>query len=230
MRQLALALYAEGRTDERFLPVIIQRTADRILRQYAIAPVDVLEPLSLKAEPELDNRAERILAVARQAYGYHALIIHADADAPTEVDALQYRYEPGRQLVETSEDDVCDDLLPIIPIRMTEAWMIADFEAFQDVVGTVLSADDLGFPNSPHQVEAIQDPKHEMSIAIDQIFSGRRRRRRVRLGQYYEPLARHVRLDELEKVPAFQQFTCDLTSVLAQLRFISSESGEGLTS
>ena len=69
MRQLVLALYAEGCTDERFLPVIIQRTADRILRQYAIAPVDVLEPLSLKADPESDNRAERILAVARQAYG-----------------------------------------------------------------------------------------------------------------------------------------------------------------
>lgn len=220
MRQLILALYAEGRTDERFLPVIIQRAADQILRQYTIAPVEVLEPLSLEAGSEADDRAECILSVARQAHGYHALIIHADADAPANGDALQYRYEPGRQLVEASEDDVCGDLLPIIPIRMTEAWMMADFDAFQDVVGTGLSADDLGFPNRPHQVETIQDPKHELNIALSRIFSGRRRRRKAHLGQYYEPLARHVRLDELKRVPAFRQFTRDLIDALKNLQFI----------
>jgi len=219
MKQLVLALYAEGRTDERFLPVIVQREADWLLRQHALAAVDVLEPLSLEADPEASNRAKRILSVARQAAGFHALIVHADADAPTAGDALQHRFQPGRRLVQESENDACRDLLPIIPIRMTEAWMMADVEAFREVVGTDLRAEDLGFPTRSHQVEAIQDPKHELNMALSQIFTRRRRRKKARLRQYYEPLARHIRLDRLENIPAFRQFADDLADVLENLLY-----------
>jgi hypothetical protein len=222
MKQLVLALYAEGRTDERFLPVIIQRTADHILRQRALTLVDVLEPLSLKADTAASSRKERILSVAKQAAGFHALIVHSDADAPTADDALQDRFELGQRLVQESENNVCRDLLPIIPITMTEAWMMADVEAFREVVGTDLRAEELGFPARPHQVEAIQDPKHELNMVLSQTFAQRRRRKKARLGQYYEPLARHIRLDRLENVPAFQRFTNDLTNVLENLHFIRS--------
>ena len=34
MSVLVVALYAEGSTDDRFLPPIIQRTAERIIAQY----------------------------------------------------------------------------------------------------------------------------------------------------------------------------------------------------
>jgi len=225
MKQLILALYAEGRTDERFLPVIIQRTADHILRQRALTLIDVLEPLSLEADTAANNRKERILSVAKLAAGFHVLIVHADADAPTADDALQNRFEPGQRLVQESENDVCRDLLPIIPIRMTEAWMMTDVEVFQEVVGTDLRAEELGFPARPHQVEAVQDPRHELNIALNQIFAQRRRRKKARLGQYYEPLARRLRLDRLENVPAFQWFTNDLTNVLENLHFIRSAAG-----
>ena len=220
MKQLVLALYAEGRTDERFLPVIIQRAADQILRQHALDLVDILEPLSLKADSAVSSHEERILSVAKQAAGFHALIVHADADAPTADNALQDRFEPGRRLVQESENDVCRDLLPIIPIRMTEAWMMADVEVFREVVGTDLTADQLGFPARSHQVEAVRDPKHKLAIALNQIFVRRRRRKKVHLGQYYEPLARRIRLNRLENVPAFRWFINDLTNVLEGLHFI----------
>lgn len=220
MRQLVLALYAEGHTDERFLPIIMQRVADRLLRRYAVASVDVLEPLSLKVSAKIDNRAQRILSAAKMAHGYNALIIHADADAATMEDALRNRYEPGNRLVQTSEGRLCTDLAPLIPIRMTEAWMMADFDAFQDVVGTDLSADDLRFPSKPHQVEKVRDPKSKLSIALNQIFSRRRRRKMASLGQYYEPLARRISLNKLEKIPAFQQFKGELANILQAQHFI----------
>jgi hypothetical protein len=216
-QQLQMALYAEGRTDERFLPILIQRTANQILLRQAKVPVEVLDPICLDAEPDVGDRAKRILSVARKAYGYHCLIVHADADAPTSDDALNYRYAPGKCLVEKSKDDVCDNLLPIIPIRMMEAWIMADFNAFRDAVGTDLSSDELGFPNSPHQVEAIRDPKFELGMALNKIFSKRRHRKRTHLGQYYEPVARRIRLEALERVPAFRQFTQDLGNVIRQL-------------
>lgn len=222
MRQLVVALFAEGRTDERFLPVVIQRTADWILRQRALTLVEVLEPETMEPDSEAGNQAERILSVARKAAGYHALIVHADADAPTREDALAHRIEPGWQLVREAENQICRALLPIIPVRMTEAWMMADVEAFRQVVGTDLPADQLGFPNQPHEVESIQDPKQELGVALNQVFTGQRRRRKVNLGQYYEPLARRIRMEVLERVPAFRAFADDLTELLQRLSFIRS--------
>ncbi|MFW6116782.1 MAG: DUF4276 family protein [bacterium] len=222
MRQLTLAIYCEGPTDERFLPIIIQRTGDRIMRknENALKPVEVLEPLPLRPHSEAQDPAQRILSVARQARGYHALIIHSDADSSTREDALEQRYIPGEHLVEQNQNGVCKNMLPIIPVRMTEAWMMADFDTFQDVVGTDLPFDKLGFPNTTHQVESVEDPKHQLRLALKRVFSARRRRKKVRLGQYYESLARRIKLEELGKVPAFQEFITDFTDTLKSLRFI----------
>lgn len=48
MTMLVMGLYVEGPTDNRFLPVIIQRTAEHILLQCDRAEVTVLEPISIK--------------------------------------------------------------------------------------------------------------------------------------------------------------------------------------
>ncbi len=221
MKQLVLALYAEGRTDERFLPVIIERVASQILYQRALTQVEVTEPNVLNHDPKVSGNAERIFSVAQKAAGYDALIVHRDADNRTADNALEIHFEPGLQLVQKSKKNVCRELLPIIPIRMTEAWMMADVEAFLAVVGTNLKAAELEFPPQPRQVQAILDPKHELNMALDKIFTRRRRRRKkAKLGQYYEPLARRIKLEKLDSVPAFHQFTDDLTNLLHILRLI----------
>ena len=44
MRKLLLALYAEGTTDEQFLPSVLQRTSRQILARYERKSVYVDEP------------------------------------------------------------------------------------------------------------------------------------------------------------------------------------------
>ncbi|PDW01714.1 hypothetical protein [Candidatus Viridilinea mediisalina] len=44
MSMLVLALYGEGATDERFLAVIVQRTAQELLLHEGHSIVDVLPP------------------------------------------------------------------------------------------------------------------------------------------------------------------------------------------
>ena len=63
MTALVMALYAEGRTDEGFLPVVIQRTAEQVLAHRGNTVVDVLEPIVLNHTIDLQFRArdERIL-------------------------------------------------------------------------------------------------------------------------------------------------------------------------
>jgi len=48
MHVLMLGLYAEGRTDERFLPIIIQRATEHILMQYDRPNIEANEPEIIK--------------------------------------------------------------------------------------------------------------------------------------------------------------------------------------
>jgi hypothetical protein len=219
MATLVLALYAEGRTYERFLPIIIQRSVEQILFERGQAPIDVLEPIVLS--PPEATRAERILSVARRASGYHALIIHADADYPSTERAMLERIQPGFNLVQQTRERVCKQLIPLIPVQMTEAWLLADPEALLSVIGTNIEARVLGLPERAQQVESIPDPKQTLNRVIQNALANRpRRHRRLDLRTVYEPLARQVNLKRLGSVPAYQQFVSDLAVTLIALNLI----------
>ena len=61
---------------------------------------------------------------------------------------------------------VCDKIVPVIPIRMTESWMLADPAALIAVVGTNTSPTDLSLPGNPSQVERIADPEKEAARSL----------------------------------------------------------------
>ena len=129
MRVLVLGFYAEGSTDYDFLPPIILRTAEKILAQYERSVMDeaVVSPIRLAADQKKD-RAESILLATQEACGYHALIVHSDADDPEPDKARVERIEPGFERVRQTDENVCRGLVPIIPVQAIEAWMLADYE------------------------------------------------------------------------------------------------------
>ena len=138
MKMLILALYPEGSTDARFLPPIIQRTAERIITQYGHNDVDVSKLVIVPRQHD-QRREECILSAVRHACrSCHALIVHADADNRTPDRALSERIQPGFDLVSCSNEDVCKHLIPVIPVRMIEAWMLADHNALRAVIETDL--------------------------------------------------------------------------------------------
>lgn len=223
MTCLVLALNAEGATDERFLPILVQRTAEQILAQRGRTSVDILEPILLR--PIIDhpsmNRAECIREAARRSAGYHALIVHADADHPTPERALQERYRPGLELVQEARhahEPVCDYLLPIVPVQMTEAWLLADPDALRTAIGSAADAHVLGLPSRAGDVESDPNPKRTLNQAVQRALADRpRRRRRMDLRTLYEPMARQVNLCRLAGVPAYRQFASELTQALIAL-------------
>ncbi len=223
MTTLVTALFAEGRSDERFLPRIIQRTAADLLSQHSQRVIDVLEPTLLRPD-ESGSRSDSILSVARKAAGYHILFVHADADAPTRNRAYAERIEPGfREIASVREQErVCSDLVPVIPIQAVEAWLLADGEALREVIGSDLSLHDLGIPQAVTSIEGLANPKHTLHEVVGRAMSNRpRRRRNLNLGELYEPLANQVSLSRLAQLTAFGQFTDDLTKTLASLGFFA---------
>lgn len=221
MTVLVLAFYAEGPTDEQFLPLIIQRTVQQILIERGRTTVDILEPILLRHlidRKKYPSQAERLLQAGHRAAGYHALIIHADADHPTSERAMRERIQPGLRLIQQTRERVCEYLIPLIPVQMTEAWLLADPEALRTVIGTQVATQKLGLPERIHQVESDPDPKETLRQVVQNALADQpRRRRRLNLGSLYEPLARQIRLERLWQVPAYQQFVHHLTEALIVL-------------
>ncbi len=219
-----MALFAEGNTDYRFLNGLIQRTASRILQRHSMASVDVPELQNIHPGTGLSG-TERILRAARTAYGYHLLLLHADSDARSRDDALSERIEPGMRRAlnaSNSGSNLCESMVPVIPVRMTESWMLADPETLINVIGTRKTVRDLMLPDNPSGVERIADPKGKLRAVLKVLLDGRahRRRRDVNVGNLYEPLARSISIDRLERVPAFRSFQMELTASLQALHFI----------
>ena len=228
MNVLVLALYAEGSTDNRFLPPIIQRTAERIITEYGQDLVDVSE-LVIVPKQQCQHREECILNAARHVHHCHALIVHSDADGRTLDRALSERIQPGFDLVYRTDKAACKHLVPVIPVQMIEAWMLADHGALCAVIGTDLSPQKLGLPNRPTEVERDANPKQTLREVIQKAVSHRpRRRRQFDFSNHQEYLAHMINLDTLNSVPSYREFVVNFKKTLAELKFISwNHSQEG---
>ena len=224
MAQLIMALFVEGATDARFLDVIAERTALQILTSRSHTVVEVL-PIQ-RLHPSGGEQAQRILAAARDASGYHLLLVHADADAHSPEATWTERIMPGFVLVQEAakrNEDVCDRCVAIIPVQMTEAWFLADSDSLLQIIGTQESAENLGLRHTGRNIESIADPK----VYVNNILTNARRtmprsrRKYVQLGSLYEPLARRISLERLKLLPSFLRFHADLAQSLAKLGLIS---------
>ena len=98
---------------------------------------------------------------------------------------------------------------------------VADPFALAETMGCRTPPTNLGFPHRPEQVERFADPKAKLkeAISIAQSDRPRRRRRDLKIGELYEPMAETVELDRLARVPAYTQFKKDLTQALHELHF-----------
>ncbi len=205
---LILALFVEEATDERFLPIIVRRTAEALLAARGRISVAVLDPLAINhgIKRRFNAQEERIVEAARIARGYHALLIHADADDATRDRALNERFLLGFERVKALNEGVCDVLVPVIPICMVEAWMLADPDALRVVVGTKIDAQELGLPLTARDIESDRHPKVTLERAVSSAFADRprrQRRRRVHVSEIIEPLAQRIRLERLDALSAY---------------------------
>jgi Domain of unknown function (DUF4276) len=211
-----LALYCEGNTDKHFLPKIIERTAEKIIFNYATNHVEVL-PVTI-VDVAKQERGRDILQAATQAYGCDALVIHKDADYRTYEETKTQCIKPGCVLVRRNRKEVCKKLVPIIPVREVEAWMIADREVLRGLLEIRERLQNLHLPKRAILVESDPDPKNTLNRVIAQAES--ERRRKIERKEFYESLALDVRLDRLNQIPAYKNFSDELSEALRNLSII----------
>jgi hypothetical protein len=162
--------------------------------------------------------------VAKLHKDYDILVTHFDGGNSSKK-VLKEHFEPARDrdLIEKEKarnEDVCQHVLPSIPIREIEAWMLADSQALRTALNTRLNDQDLNLPKSPKSVENITDPKWELKEILKRVNVKRSANQAIALSELYNSLGKTIGLEKLEQVPAYQNFVEDLTKALQETGFI----------
>jgi hypothetical protein len=224
VRQLRVALFVEGATDERFLPRIVQRTIEDILLARQQVEVRLLEPEIIKPlRGSHETHAQAILQAAELAAGHDLLILHSDVDKRTWQETYDQLIASGLELVEQARAEngsakYCQQIIAVLPIRMIEAWLLADAEKLRETIGTDKTSKELGLPKLS-EVERRADPKSILNNAVRIAEENRPRRRRGQssVAGVYAQMADVAELAKLRKLEAFQKFEEALTQALEAL-------------
>jgi len=204
MWYLATALIAEGPSDDLFLPPLLTRALDHICLTEFADTVEVADVRVLRSVNRPHTVPEAVKLVSENAASFNLIIFHRDQG--TGANRVEDEWlGPLRQ----QWGDRPERLIGIVPVRETEAWMLADGEALRRVLGLRWPDDRLGVPAQPKGVERIVDPK--------QVLARQEREVRRPIDSYYERLGGLVSLAVLVSVPAFARWRQEAVTALADI-------------
>jgi hypothetical protein len=199
---LRIALLADGRSDRALLHVIrwVLRAADPevVLAQSGFRPRDMAADFAAEIKAMVELHAPAIL------------FVHRDAEAQDP--ELRWREIP---------DTAQAALVRVVPVRMTEAWLLFDELAIRTAVGRPSRRARLYLPPL-QRVESLPDPKgllRDLLLAAAEATGRRRKRLLQDHGNVVQRVAELIRdFAPLRVLPAFARFEHDCRETLARLR------------
>ena len=207
----------EGTTDIRFLQNIIRKTFEEIAFECD-GVIEVYDPIFI-GFPKPGGFIDASTKIAAKAFedGMHTICIHVDADHHDESKVIENKITPAVEHISTLTN-VCKNIISVIPVHMTEGWMLADKELFKDEIGTSLSDEALNINRDP---EAISDPKalikEALRIAQESLP---RRRRKIVISDLYQPLGQKLSITALEELESFRNFKESVRGAFRKLGYL----------
>ncbi len=218
-KQIIIGFATEGATDERFLESVIQRSFEAVAFECS-GQIEVLPVQYIKKQS--GEFVEVVKGYARQAAerGVMVLCVHCDADDSTDASVFNHKINPAFAVVCNSEaDHLCKILVAIVPVQMTEAWMLADKELLKSEIGTDKSDVELGIDRFP---EAYGNPKEciENAVVTARQALPRRRRRDLTIDELYSPIGRKISLNRLKNLPSYLKFQDAVREAFRKLNYL----------
>ncbi len=207
MKQLRCTLLADGTTDDAL--VFILNWLLRIHLRGCDPRVELVPPYLLPPRREgLKPRINRALKI----FPCDLLFVHRD----TEKQSIESRISEIRKGLENVDHTpaVC-----VVPMRMTEAWLLIDEPALRMAAGNPNGTIPLNFPNL-RRLEALPDPKQTLDDLLRMATQfGRRRRDKFCPNQARRRLAELIQdYSALRNLSAFRALEQELTEILSELR------------
>lgn len=166
----------------------------------------------------------KTLQAARNAatVGVQVLCIHLDAGAGQATDKLvrDHKLDPAVAHVQQhAAPDVCVNLVPLLPVREMEAWMLADKDLLRQKLGTTWSDQQLNLTSHPERC----DPKAVILMAITAVKQAQRKRLRplkTEIDDLCAPMGDQLGLDKLAALGSYQTFREAVRTALEQLGYL----------
>jgi class 3 adenylate cyclase len=149
MERFAATLVAEGSSDQALVPLV-----EFVLDEHCDVPHVTTFAGDLPNGP-LHERISRALAL----HPCNLLFVHRDADRASV--ALRDEEIRAAALLAQAPGTVC-----VIPVRMTEAWLLVDQAAIRRASGNTTDTASLGIPPIA-RLEALADPKQVLFAALE---------------------------------------------------------------
>lgn len=199
-------LFAEGPTDYHFLLPLLDRLLDDLLAQHYTSRSTLAETHGIDAPAPQPKAREARIAAAIDTYWdrCNLFIIHTDGSPGDPAVQRQRLVDPGIAAARVTHERC--PIAACVPVRETEAWLLADPAAFAARLGP--APHDL--PSDP---ERVTDPK----AALKTIFAAAKSKFDPAID--YAFFGNQVGLPALRRLPAFQSFE---TELLAALRLLAT--------
>ncbi|WP_281227806.1 DUF4276 family protein [Flavobacterium aquiphilum] len=214
-------LFTEGTTDNRFLESVVKRTLEDVAFDCT-GDVDVeLEIISIsKTKLGFNEQVLEASKLAFEKYSILLLFVHTDADDKNDEYTFKSKIFPAQELLLSQKDATCcKNMVGIVPIQMTESWMIVDRDLLKSEIGIEESDAELGIHLDP---ETLKDPKGLIEGIIRLSKEGKTKRKRNKgldISDLYQIIGQKVELSELEKLSSYLKFKNSLIEVLKELNF-----------
>jgi hypothetical protein len=219
--QVFAGLFTEGSTDLRFFDSIVRRTMEELAFECR-GQIDI-EVVPLPTNQVGDTFVEQIFNLAIKAhddYGVHLLCLHVDADAEDHTMVFERKIKPALdRITESERNDICKNIVPLIPVQMMEAWMLADRQLLRTEIGTDMSDTELRINHPP---ESFANPKQVISDAIVTARAGltKRRRKELSISDLYLPIGEQLSLDQLKNLSSYANFRNNLENSFRQMNLM----------
>lgn len=219
-RPLILGLMTEGVTDVRFLRSVIARTFEELVIAESdalpeIYPIEIIESI----QGSFNEKVLRAAAVAEES-GITILCVHTDSDSKTDKASFDNKIFPAFNAVARMDGAVCKTLVAVVPIQMTEAWMLADVDLLKVELMTEKSNETLQLSRQPENIANPKDViKNAINIAQEEIPK-RRKQYEITIADLYLPIGQKITLDKLNTLPSYRKFVASARNALSTLHFI----------
>ena len=206
MKELRYTLVTDGSSDKALLPILTW-----VLReQHITCPIQPTWADLRHLRRPLKNLAERI-QWSLELYPCDLLFVHRDAEtAPREKRVIEIRRALRMRGTWHPELTVC-----VVPMRMTEAWLLLDETALRRASGNPNGRQPLQLPPLA-QLEQLPDPKGVLyQRLIEASGLGERRKRRFPASIRAHRIAEFIEdFSSLRILPAFRALESEVATVV----------------
>lgn len=208
-RYLTCVLVCEGSSDRWFLSELLRRSVDDICLEATDQVVEVVIEYV-----HADHQRPANIAQALTGAGWFDLVLYHHDGAPS--DSAQAKVAEVCGALGGQRREL---IVPVVPVRETEAWMLSDPDAIAGLLGVrpakVLAA---GVPARAKDVEDVQDPKKVLKGVVGTI-AGHGTGVDVARRDLFFMLAESIDINRLREVPSFARWWTDMGAALAELGY-----------